>query len=385
MISLLSAGLLFPLAVTAVSVGCALLLEQAAGVRLPAGLLPAAGFAVVLVASHIATAWDATAELALPVVLALAVAGFALSLPLRDRGIEWWAVAAGCAVYGCLRRTRGALRRRDLRRLHQARRHRHVAGHDRPADGARPGLERIGALVVRGRARRQPQHRISGGRVSPARHRGQAGRAGRGLGVPALPGPAGRVHGPRALRPRGPCDRLAAVARAGRDGREPAGAVVRLLAVGRGQGARRGVGRRAARGAARAPVRGTGQRVFGAAARIRERSVARGAQLRRDRLACAAADPRRDRARAGTRRQDRARGRPRVRGRDRSARGPHAVAGGDFPGIRRAARSRADTHSRTSPKSWETWSSRSAACSSPVSGRSGTSASSRPTSRPPTS
>src|SRR5687767_12779148 len=75
MCSLLVCWVLFPLAVTALSIGCGLLLEQAAGVRLPAGLLPAAGFAVVLVVAHIATAWDATAELALPAVLVLAVAG----------------------------------------------------------------------------------------------------------------------------------------------------------------------------------------------------------------------------------------------------------------------------------------------------------------------
>ena len=102
MTSLLVCWILFPLAVTAVSVGCGLLLEQTAGIRLPAGLLPAAGFAVVLVTGHIATASDATAELALPAVLVLAVAGLALSVPARDRHrhVDWWAVATGCAVYG---------------------------------------------------------------------------------------------------------------------------------------------------------------------------------------------------------------------------------------------------------------------------------------------
>ena len=100
MLSLLICWVAFPLAVTAVAIGCALLLERAAGVRLPGALLPAAGFAVVLVTAHIATAWDATAEFALPAVLVLAVAGFALSLAGRDRGVDWWAVAAGCAVYG---------------------------------------------------------------------------------------------------------------------------------------------------------------------------------------------------------------------------------------------------------------------------------------------
>ena len=53
---------------------------------------------MVLVAGHIATASDATAPAAVPVVVALAIAGFALAFPLR-RGIDWWAVAVGCAVF----------------------------------------------------------------------------------------------------------------------------------------------------------------------------------------------------------------------------------------------------------------------------------------------
>jgi hypothetical protein len=97
-LDLLVCWLLFPLALTALSVGCGLLLEWASGITLPRALLPAAGFAVVLVAAHIATASDATAQMTVPVVVALAVAGFAVSLPLRRR-IDWWAVAAGCAVY----------------------------------------------------------------------------------------------------------------------------------------------------------------------------------------------------------------------------------------------------------------------------------------------
>ena len=51
---------LFPLALTALSLGCGLLLEQVSRIRLPGALLPAAGFSVVLVAAHVATAWGAT-------------------------------------------------------------------------------------------------------------------------------------------------------------------------------------------------------------------------------------------------------------------------------------------------------------------------------------
>jgi hypothetical protein len=97
-LDLLVCWLLFPLALTAVSVGCGLLLQWASGITLPRALLPAAGFAVVLVAAHIATATEATAQATVPVVVALAIAGFAVALPLRRR-IDWWAVAVGCAVY----------------------------------------------------------------------------------------------------------------------------------------------------------------------------------------------------------------------------------------------------------------------------------------------
>jgi len=100
MTSVLVCWLLFPLAVTAVSVGCALLLEQVSRVTLPTILLPPAGFAVVLVAGHIATASDATAEFTVPAVLALAAAGYAMSLPLRGHSVDGWAIAAVVAVYG---------------------------------------------------------------------------------------------------------------------------------------------------------------------------------------------------------------------------------------------------------------------------------------------
>ncbi len=99
MTALLVCWILFPIVMTAISLGCGLLLEQLANRRMPSGLLPVAGFAVVLVAGHIATAWDATAEFAVPAVLALAAAGLAISWPLRERVIDWWGVAVGCGVF----------------------------------------------------------------------------------------------------------------------------------------------------------------------------------------------------------------------------------------------------------------------------------------------
>jgi hypothetical protein len=90
---------LAPLALLALSLGCGLLLERIARVVLPGTLLPAAGFAVVLVAAHVATAWDPTAELAIPLVVALAVAGYGLALPLRGRRVDGWALGAAAVVY----------------------------------------------------------------------------------------------------------------------------------------------------------------------------------------------------------------------------------------------------------------------------------------------
>ena len=198
MLDLFVCWVLFPLALTAVAVGCGLLLQWASGIMLPRALLPAAGFAVVLVAGHIATASDATAPVAAPLVVALAIAGFAVGFPLR-RGVDWWAVAVGLRGVRGVRGARGAVRRCDVRGVHQARRHGHVARDDGPADGARPRPQRAAALVLRGGARREPQRRLSGRRLPPARHRGEARRPGPGMGVPALPGTARRVHGPRAV------------------------------------------------------------------------------------------------------------------------------------------------------------------------------------------
>ncbi len=120
-------------------------------------------------------------------------------------------------------------------------------------------------------------------------------------------------------------------ARAGRDGGEPAGAAVRLLAVGRSQGARGRVGGRAAGGAAGSAAEAARQRLLDAAARLRERGAARGAELRRDRVAGAPADPGRVRACTRAGHQDRRRRRTRVRRPYGAALGPDVAAGRVLP------------------------------------------------------
>jgi hypothetical protein len=91
--------LLFPLALVALGLGCGLLLEAASAVRLPTPLLPAAGLAVIVVAVSFTTMADATAELSIPLVVGLAVAGFLLSPPWKGRQLDRWAVASALAVF----------------------------------------------------------------------------------------------------------------------------------------------------------------------------------------------------------------------------------------------------------------------------------------------
>ena len=76
------------------SFGCGRLLELAAGERLPGALLLPAGFTVVILAGQFATLSDATAELAAPLVVALAAAGLLLAPPWRGSARAWPATAA---------------------------------------------------------------------------------------------------------------------------------------------------------------------------------------------------------------------------------------------------------------------------------------------------
>jgi hypothetical protein len=92
--TLLIAWVLFPLVLGVLSLGCGLLLARAADLDFPPAVLVPAGFAVIVVVGGFATLSGATARLAAPAVLALAVAGLALSLPWKVRGDGWAATAA---------------------------------------------------------------------------------------------------------------------------------------------------------------------------------------------------------------------------------------------------------------------------------------------------
>src|SRR5258708_35616115 len=81
----LACWLLFPAILVLLSLGCGLLLERVAGLELPGPLAVPAGLAVVICAGELATKLSATAPLSTPLVVVLAVLGFAPGRPRRVR------------------------------------------------------------------------------------------------------------------------------------------------------------------------------------------------------------------------------------------------------------------------------------------------------------
>ena len=240
---------------------------------------------MIVVVVHFATLSDATAELATPLVVALAVVGpraFPAMAPRRDRRLGGGRPRPASTR---IRRSRGALRDSDLRRLHQARRHGDLARDHRPRDGARPqpdGLapssyEATLAVNLPAAATRS---------ASSCRSASAASSWARtGPGSSSRTWPSWRRCSRSALRAR----RAAARAR----GRlraltafvaSQAALLFGVLALGRGQGARGGLGWSplvAAAGARRrAPASAAAER---AAARLRQRRRARDLELWRER------------------------------------------------------------------------------------------------------
>ena len=99
MSTLLAPWIGFPLVLLALSLGCGLVVERGAGMRLPGALVLPVGFAAVVVSSLIVTMHGATAELAAPAVVAMAVAGFVLARKRPRPAVDWWALAAACGVF----------------------------------------------------------------------------------------------------------------------------------------------------------------------------------------------------------------------------------------------------------------------------------------------
>jgi hypothetical protein len=78
-VSLVVAWVLFPLLLGVLAYGCGLLVQRIAVVPIPGALIPPLGLATIIVAAQAATTFDATAELAAPFVVGLAVAGALVS------------------------------------------------------------------------------------------------------------------------------------------------------------------------------------------------------------------------------------------------------------------------------------------------------------------
>ena len=91
--------LVFPAVLGALSLGCGLLLERASGLELPRPFLLPAGFVVLSLATQFAHMSDVTAELGTPLVVALAVVGFGLGLPLRWPRDDRWALAGAGGAF----------------------------------------------------------------------------------------------------------------------------------------------------------------------------------------------------------------------------------------------------------------------------------------------
>jgi hypothetical protein len=97
---MISSWLLFPLVLATLSLGCGLLVELIAGRRLPGTLLLVGGYSLVVVVAQLPAQWDTTAELGVPLVVALGIAGYGLGAErLRSTRPDPWAAGAALAVF----------------------------------------------------------------------------------------------------------------------------------------------------------------------------------------------------------------------------------------------------------------------------------------------
>jgi len=97
--SLFVAWVVYPLVLLALCLGVGLLADALTGRRLPGALLVPAGLAGIVVVGQFTTLTDATAELTLPLLLVLAIAGAGLSLPWRFGRPDPWVVGVALAVF----------------------------------------------------------------------------------------------------------------------------------------------------------------------------------------------------------------------------------------------------------------------------------------------
>lgn len=94
------AWVLFPVVLGLLALGCGLLLESLSGVKLPGGLHMPVGIALIIVIGEILTKSSSLANATTPVIVVLALVGFALARPwlVRPR-IPWLPLGVAVAVY----------------------------------------------------------------------------------------------------------------------------------------------------------------------------------------------------------------------------------------------------------------------------------------------
>ena len=93
------AWVVYPLALLALCAGLGLLVDAVCGRRLPGALVPPVGLAAVVVVGQFTTLSDATAELTVPLLLGLAIAGVGLSVPWRFGRPDPLPVAVAVGVF----------------------------------------------------------------------------------------------------------------------------------------------------------------------------------------------------------------------------------------------------------------------------------------------
>ena len=89
----------FPAVMAALSLGCGMLLQAAAGYEIPRPLLLPAGFVVMSLAAQLAHMSDTTADFATPLVVALAIAGLCVGWPVRVHREDAWPFAGATAAF----------------------------------------------------------------------------------------------------------------------------------------------------------------------------------------------------------------------------------------------------------------------------------------------
>jgi hypothetical protein len=96
---MLVAWVLYPLVLLALCAGLGLLVDALTGRRLPGALVPVVGLAAIVVVGQITTLADATAELTTPLLILLAGAGLAFSLPWRRGPVDPLPAAVALGVF----------------------------------------------------------------------------------------------------------------------------------------------------------------------------------------------------------------------------------------------------------------------------------------------